>query len=368
MKAGAWGAGVLAMTAGGAMAGGVDRSGQGIGILFEPGRVVELSFGQVSPRVEGTDIAGQPTGDVTEDYAQIGLGLKYDLTDRLSFALVLDQPFGADIRYPASSPLLGGTRVDAQSAAATGVLRYRFDGGASVYAGLRAQRARAEIDLRGLAYGALDGYSVRLDRDTAPGYLLGAAYERPDIALRVALTWNSPIVHDFATTETLGGAPIAPVTVTDVRLPQSVNLDAQTGIAADTLVFGQIRWVDWSALRLTPAGFGAATGGASLIELDDTTTFTLGVGRRFDETWSGTVAVTYEDGTDPLVSPLSPTNGRKGVTLGLVYTQGAMRVTGGVNYTWIGDARPETGTPDTARAEMTGNRSVGLGLRVAYTF
>lgn len=369
------GASVLAMTAGGALAGGIDRSGQNIGILFETGRVVELSFGAVNPTVDGTDILGVPTGNVSGDYTQLSLGYKYDVTDELSFALIIDQPFGADILYPASSPILGGTRVDAQATAATGLLRYEFDGGFSVHGGLRAQQASAEIDLRGLAYGpppapgvrTVNGYSVELDSDMAPGYVAGFAYERPDIALRVALTYNSKITHDFATTETIAGFPIAPETETEVSLPQSVNLDFQSGVAENTLVYGQIRWVDWSEFVLEPAGFVGAVG-SGLIDLDDSTTFTLGVARRFNETWAGTISVNYEDGGDPLVSPLAPTNGRTGVTLGLVYSQNNMRISGGINYTWIGDAMPETGTPDTARASMEDNTSVGVGVKVAYTF
>jgi long-subunit fatty acid transport protein len=375
MKSLVIGASVVALTAGMGVAGGIDRSGQNIGILFELGRTIELSFGQLTPKVDGTDIALQPTGDVALDFSQVALSYKYDINDTMSFALILDQPFGADLLYGATSPLLGGTRVDATAAAATGILRYKFSGGFSVHGGVRAQQASAQIDLRGLAYGpapgpgvrTVNGYSVVLEGDMAPGYLVGVAYERPDIALRVALTYNSKITHDFRTTETIAGVPIAPITETEVSLPQSVNLDFQSGVAENTLVFGQIRWADWSEFDLEPAGFLGATGGG-LIDLDDTVTYSLGVGRRFNENWSGSVSVSYESAGDPLVSPLAPTNGRRGISLAAVYTMDNLKITTGVNYTRLGDAQPETGTPDTARANMTDNSSVGVGVRVAYSF
>ena len=44
----------LGLTAGAALAGGIDRSGQGIGYIFESGRYVELSYGQVTPSVTAT--------------------------------------------------------------------------------------------------------------------------------------------------------------------------------------------------------------------------------------------------------------------------------------------------------------------------
>ena len=114
-----------------------------------------------------------------------------------------------------------------------------------------------------------------------------------------------------------------------------------------------------------PAGFGVEGG---LVELEDTTTYTIGVGRKFTENWSGSVSVMYEPDGDDLVSPLAPTNGRKGVTLAAIYTQDSFKVTTGVSYVKLGDAYAETGTPDEARARMSGNHAWGVGVRVGYHF
>lgn len=372
MRAWVAAAAVAAASTGAATAGGIDRSGQGLGNLFESGRQIELSFGKVMPKVKGNDVLTRPTGDVATDYWQLGLSYKYDINNQLSFAFIIDQPFGADVVYAPTTPVLGNTRAVAKSTAMTGILRYKLGNGFSVHGGIRAQRASAQIDLRGAAYGPLNGYSVALSNDFAPGYLVGVAYERPDIALRVALTYNSAIKHDFETRETIGGFPIGPVSSTAVKLPQSVNLDFQSGVAPGTLVFGQVRWVDWSEFKLSPARFQALTGvpGNSLINLDDTVTWTLGVGRRFNETWAGSFSMQYEKKGNPLVSPLAPTNGRIGATLAAVYTRDNMKVTTGINYTKVGDAQPYTGAqvPANARATMTGNSSVGVGVRVAFTF
>ncbi len=282
--------------------------------------------------------------------------------------MILDQPFGADVLYGGGSVNLGGTMAQARSVALTGVMRYKFDGGFSVHGGLRGQRASGAIDLGGVAYGGVSGYKVRLDDDVAFGYLVGVAYEKPEIALRVALTYNSEIEHDFDTMEYLGGAPLGPQSSTEVKMPQSVNLDFQTGIAKDTLLFGQIRWAEWSAFRIDPVIFTPLAGGG-LVELEDTTTYTIGVGRRFTDAWSGSISFTYEgEGEDDLVSPLAPTNGHRAVTLAAVHTRGSMTVTTGVNYTVLGDARAETGTPDSARARFRDNDAVGFGVKVAYSF
>jgi long-chain fatty acid transport protein len=362
-------ASVMALGAGAAVAGGIDRSGQGIGALFEKGSYAELSFGYVSPRVSGNDVAafgGQASGDVAGNYLSFGGAYKTDLNDNISVAVIVDQPFGADILYGASSVALGGTLAKTTVTAVTGIAQYNFGNGFSAHGGLRVQTASGRVELRGLAYGALNGYNVALSRDEGVGYLVGVAYERPDIALRVALTYNSEVKFNFDTVERVGAA-VTGTAPTEVSTPQSVNLDFQSGVAKDTLVFGSVRWADWSNFKIDPPWFTPVAGGG-LVSLDDSTTYTLGVGRKFNESWSGALSVSYEKEGNPLVSPLAPTNGRLGATVAAIYTTGNMKITTGINYTKLGDAQPETGTPDTARANFTGNSAVGVGVKVGWTF
>ena len=361
-----------------AFAGALDRSGQSVSIIFEEGRRVELSFGFVAPDGSGEDLppfAGTDSGDVLENYFQFGAAYKADINNQLSYALIYDQPFGADTMYPdGDSAYFGGTLAKASSHALTGVLRYKFNDNVSVHGGLRAQSVQADVELRGAAYGAappggFNGYNVYLDREWGFGYLLGGAYERKDIALRVALTYNSSISYDLDTEEEFG--PLGTIeSETTIETPQSVNLEFQTGIMADTLLFGAVRWVDWSEFDVTPEFFDAnVPGGGALVEYDDDIiTYTLGVGRRFTDQWSGAVQVGYEKAGDKLVSPLGPTTGNFSLGVGATYTMDNMEITGGIRHVWLGDADPETGTPDVARAEFRDNTAIAAGLKIAYTF
>ena len=84
-------------------AGGIDRSGQSINALFENGRYAEFSFGHISPDTSGTSVAAlgsRNSGNATESYMQFGAAYKADINDKLSYAIIYDQPFGADIDYP----------------------------------------------------------------------------------------------------------------------------------------------------------------------------------------------------------------------------------------------------------------------------
>ncbi|MEH7826949.1 outer membrane protein transport protein [Gemmobacter denitrificans] len=372
--------GILAGLAGAAHAGGVDRSGQPIGIIFEKGNYAELSYGQINPSVSGNDVAafgGRPSGQVADSHSLPGIALKYDFNESLSGAIIYDNAYGADIAYPTAlaggSVALGGTSAKLDSEGVTAILRYKFSESFSAHAGIRASKASGEVTLSGLAYGPVNGYNVSFDEDWGTGYLVGVAYEKPEIALRVALTYFSKVKHELDTTETFatavgpipGGVPLA--SVTNVNTPQAVNLDVQSGVAKDTLVFGSIRWVDWSSFLIDPARFTAVTGGG-LVSLEDSVTYTLGVGRKFNDNWSGSVFATYEPSGDPLVSPLAPTNGYRGIGIAAVYTRDNMKITMGARYLDLGNAQPETGTPDTARADFRDNHATAVGIKVGFTF
>lgn len=365
-------AALLAASTSLASAGGLDRSGQGIGILFEQGNRVELTFGYTRPSVDGTDLATTgTTGEVASNFLTAGIALKYDINEKTSFAVILDEPFGSDVTYPAiaTSALLGGTRAIVDSYAITAVGRYKFNENFSVHGGLRYQEISANVTLSGAAYGGLSGYNAAFASGGEVGFLVGGAYERPEIALRVALTYNSKITHDLNTQESIGGVAVAPLGSTEVVTPESINLDFQTGIAKDTLLFGNIRYAKYSDTIVSPAFFDASVPGlnSSLTNIEDSLDFSIGIGRKFSDQWSGFISYAQgSTGDDNLVSPLAPTNGNKSITIGGKYTLDAVEVSGGIRYTKLGDAFAETAA--TPRAQFTDNSAVSAGLKIAYKF
>ncbi|TGD61369.1 hypothetical protein EYC08_18780 [Tabrizicola sp. WMC-M-20] len=364
----------VAATATSAQAGGVERTTQSLAVLFERGNYAELSFGSVRPKVSGVGAGttpstaqptpGAPSGDMAGDYTQIGLAVKTAINHRLDFALILDNPFGADVSYPMTGYFAQGSTAELKSSALTAVLRYKVGENFSVIGGLRSQTLEAVANVPFVA-----GYSVSGEKDRGLGYVVGVAYEKPEIALRVALTYNSKIKHELATTEFIGGG--GPFTsTTEVDTPQSVNLEAQSGIAADTLIFGSIRWVEWSAFSIPPEQYVDATG-LPLVSYDnDTTTFTLGLGRRFNDNWSGAVSVSYEKSHGGFSSNLGPNDGRLGVTLGGTYTRNNMKITAGVSYVDIGDADTTLAPKELGitAANFSGNKAVGVGMKVGFSF
>jgi long-chain fatty acid transport protein len=353
---------ILALCAGSAIAGGIDRSGQSIGAIFEKGDYVELSFGSISPNVSGTAVAlagGATSGDMTGDYFQLGMAVKTNLTDNIDVALIFDQPFGANVDYPAGTGYYAqGTTAELKTTALTFVGKYTLPSNVSFLAGLRYQTFAAEASVPFVA-----GYSALGEQDGGVGYLVGVAYEKPEIALRIALTYNSEIKHSLDTSEnSLLGASVG---TTPITTPKSVNLEFQSGIAKDTLLFGSIRWVDWSSFIIDPPAYPPTT---PLVSYNgDYTTYTLGVGRKFSENWSAAVTLGYEKPIGGFSSNLGPADGQKSIGIGATYTKDNIKITGGVRYVEIGDAQPQL--PGLApSANFTDNSALGFGLKISYSF
>ncbi|WP_412563067.1 OmpP1/FadL family transporter [Thalassobius sp. MITS945101] len=358
------GAAVLALTAGTAQAGGIDRSGQGIGFMFEEGNVVELTFGSVSPSVSGVAapaLGSTLSGDMSPTYSLFSVAYKQQFTDQFSFGIMMDQPFGADVNYATGTgyPFAGAT-ASVDSNALTAIGRYEINENFSVHAGLRAVQTKGQVNNLPISLPGI--YNMSTDTQTDYGYLVGVAYEIPDIALRAALTYNSEVTHNLNLTEAITtglGTSTFSTQMTTV-MPQSVNLDFQTGIAADTLLMASVRWVDWGVFDITPAALGAA-----LVDYDSsTTTYSLGVGRKFNDMLSGSVSVGYEKpGGDP-VGNLGPTDGNTSLGVAMKYSlNDSTSVSAGVRHIWIGDA-----TTSTIGSTFADNTGWAAGLKLSHSF
>lgn len=378
-------------------AGGLERAPQSIAILFEEGNYAELSFGGVNPTAKGHDLpygahpGNTPLGDIATGYGAFGLAYKHQINENLSAAVIFEQPFGADISYRSAaaggSPLLGGTYTKVDTQTITGLLRYKFENNFSVHGGIRAARGKGEIGLTGGAYlgprgtTLLDGYKVTFKNAWGISYLLGAAYEIPAYAARVSLTYSSSLEYDFDTVE---NTPLfgTVTSSTEIKAPQSLTLEGQAGINPQTLLFGSVRWVKWSEFKVQPEaivnmygkqpGLGFLKDG--LVTLDDSTTFMIGIGRKLSENWSGVASFAYERQTSDEVSPLAPSSGYKSISLAAIYEKDAIKVTTGISYIDLNEARIQTakgpGVPPTtpAKGQLTDTHAWAAGIKIGYRF
>jgi long-chain fatty acid transport protein len=423
---------LAALPTAGAFAAALDRSGQSIAAFLQPGNYFEAGISVLDPNVSGkvkngyTPSAAAPPaaiglqntnlGDMAGDYYFPSAALKLQLTDNFSFGLIYDQPFGADATYSLSdkaSAALGGaglfhdgkeaTSVEVDTQNLSMIVGFQPNENFNFYGGGVYQTVKGKVQLRGFAYSGTDnfgGYNANIGEDSAVGWLAGAAFQIPDIALKASVTYRSEIDHKVTVDESSLAAPgLNPGTVinmnngkgkTEITTPQSVNLDLQTGIMANTVAFANVRWVNWKDFSIRPYAFGKGaeaastaltagkyTKGFNLVDYtDDQISATVGVGRKFNDKWAGNASVGWDSGAGNPVSTLGPTEGYWNVGLGLQFSPAPNYfIAGGVKYFMLGDATAHSGAysvpgnDKTAQvAEFEDNDAWAYGLKIGYKF
>ena len=361
----------LAATAGIAEGAALERAvPQVVRLLYEDGTYGEVGLSFIDPHQSGEGavlptplgplaVPGN-TGDLFQSQTNYFGAIKGDIGERLSYVLAFDQPHGVATQYgqgsfPSPQLSYAGTMGRLHAYQLTGVLAYDVTERIKLYAGLRAERLDAKAAVPFVA-----DYYVRAEKNWGYGYLVGAAYSRPEIALRVGLTYSSAIRHDLDATETsLVGSDDEGFAV---DMPQSVQLDLQTGVAPKTLVFGSVRWVNWADFEIAPPMY-VQLSGAPLVEYqDDWWTYTLGVGRQLTDSLAGSLFVSWEPSVGGTMTTLGPVDGRTTGTAALSYDYGQFNFTGALTYGVLGD------TSNRLQTEFDDGRIWGATLRVGYSF
>ncbi|OCP00940.1 MULTISPECIES: OmpP1/FadL family transporter [unclassified Ensifer] len=336
--------GVLAVAAGllfasAAHAGGLERGGYNIDLLFDPSDyAAEASATYVNPQRElnnvqdaagGGNLNGRPNSGIgdTESYWVPRIGVKAALGSNVDCMADYSQPWGAHTKPGvnwAGANDNTETKIDSDNYAATcsykwdmGKGQFRVIGGV-FYQEVSGFKERLVQELPGFL--GLSGIG-RLDLEgNGWGWRAGVGYEIPEYAVRASLVYNSAVdLGDVTGTLDLrqlplglGGNPLAG-RVTDVYgtadMPDSLELKIQTGVAPGWVVFGSVKWTDWSQLQILPfcptstRGIMACRAGspveATTLDLlyRDGWTISGGVGHKFNEKWSGAASLTWDRGT-----------------------------------------------------------------------
>ncbi|ENX37607.1 hypothetical protein [Acinetobacter courvalinii] len=390
----------------------LDVSGQSILPFLEKGNYTEASVIAVKPKVSGK-IRNNPqllggssdfnTGDMAKSFSYYNAALKIQLNELLSFGLIYDQPFGANVLYPIkqnntysiNSPLTQGTSVDVESQNISMIFGIEPYKNFQFYFGPTYQSIKGDVSLRGNAYTTFfNGYNADFKEDSAIGWLAGVRYKIPEIELKLAATYRSKIKHEMIVNEALHSQPLNEVSFekTNIVTPQSINIDFQTGINQTTLAFVNLRWVNWRDFNIRPRQFGAIsetiTAGLSNgaykegFDLDshqkNQLYAAIGLGHQLTEKTSVGTEVSWDSGTGNPTSSLNPTKGAWGFGLGLQFNPTLNYfISTGVKYYWLGDAVAEDGTfylpidgikQNAEQADFRNNSTIAYSFKIGYHF
>ncbi|MDC5480709.1 outer membrane protein transport protein [Acinetobacter baumannii] len=390
----------------------LEQSGQSILPFLENGNYAEANLFAVDASVSGIvndradlvrDHQSRDTGDIAESTQFYTAAIKLQLTDRLGFGVLYDQPFSADIKYPARSNNSyfdndishEGTSVKANTQNLSLLFGYSPYQHFQIYGGPVYQTVKANVALRGNAYTqAFNGYNAKFKQQGEVGWLLGGSYQLPDIALKAAITYRSKIKYQFQVEEDIFGEPLKLVEneKTKLETPASLNIDFQTGISEKSLVYTNLRWVNWKEFETRPPQYGALseilmkelTNGEYIqgFKLDsyqnDQYSATLGIAHQFTEKWSTSTDVSWDSGTGNPASTMGPIKGSWSLGLGVQFNPAKNYfITGSLKYFWLGDTKTEDGTyylpiegikPYAEQANFKNNHAIAYGLKLGYWF
>jgi long-chain fatty acid transport protein len=332
--AGALAATLLFLMSGAAKAGGLERGGYDVDLLFDPSPIAgQVSATFVMPErklndvvdtnasdgIGTTGIGGGDTDGVRESPAYIvpKMGIKARLAPGVDCLADYSQPWGAHLEPGTGWAGVNNnieTRIDSDNYAATCSYRWGLGKGQVRVIGGAFYQDVSGFKLRQVAPAGVstgDG-TGRVDlAGHGIGWRIGAAYEIPQIALRASLVYNSRVdlgnITGLLDLTQYNGSTL-PV-FGNQAMPQTVELKVQSGIAKDWLAFASVKWVDWSELQIvsfcsqaimgtlpcTYQGTGYATSLDFLYR--DGWTLSGGVAHKFSDTLSAQASLTWDRGT-----------------------------------------------------------------------
>ena len=364
---------LCALAASPTLAGGWETGKLDTSFLYEDGNYVELSYGSLDYSVNGTtqaDVTHPMAKDQTRRSVsgkfQIG-NLDVGITSFGSGAIQMDgqnTPAATSGAYAGTALAVSvvpsaDVKLDTQAIMA----RYSFSDNLSVTAGIREAKLKSStVETLAAAYA--------INSTSKTGMVYGVAYEIPEYALRAEVVRSEAISMGLTGTATTSGVPFDLDSTASLGIPEATTLKLQTGIAEDTLLMASAHKVKWKSSQIVVDVVNPALNTGS--DFANTTSYSLGLGRKLSENTSASLTYSWEDGSGAsATSPFTMSNGSKTLSIGVKHTIDALSISGGLSYTKAGDVNVthmSAGSPSGYTASYTGNSVTAFGLKVGYSF
>ena len=367
------GVSLVALSAGMAHAGGIELQTLDTSMMYADGNTASLSYASIDASIEGVNtLSAASKKQVVKDQTVTNLAGKFDVGDSLSIGFSTFRSGAVQLSGGNGSAANLTPIADIKLETTALLLNYQLNDNLSLIGGM-TNNALKDSTVQTLAG------SYTIPGVTEQGYIVGAAYSVPEIALRAELIYQPKT--ELKTTANFTGAgalnnPLInnPAAQSSVSLPDTYALSFQTGIATDTLLMASYRRASWSKAQITSSVVGAATlailpaAAAANIktEFEDSEAFSIGLGRKFSDNVSGSITYSKEEGSStPATSLFTVRNGSEAISLGLQYKRDNMTISGGISQTNAGDV-----TVNSAAGTMkyTGNTVTAMGLKIAFAF
>jgi len=311
-----------------AHAGGIERGGYDIDLLFDPAPfATDAEATYVMPQRKlknavdpsGT-LTGMSTAHDSESYWVPRIGFKAQVVPGVDCMVDYSQPWGAHTAPGIWNGSFSNIETDIKSNNYAATCSYKMDAGKGQVRFIGGVFYQEVYGFKESYVDPLFGTAIgRVDLNgNGWGWRAGLAYEIPEIALRASLVYNSQVKLDNISGSLdlssigMGSIPVYGA----ASMPDSVELKLRSGIAPDWLAFGSIKWVNWSILQSIPICTEASKGLAQCTSVSpgllsgtpvratsldlmyrDGWTVTTGIGHKFNDQWSGAAQISWDRGT-----------------------------------------------------------------------
>ena len=354
---------------------GLERINIDPSFMFTEGSSAEIGFANISPsfpavKGTGSNFTFQSGLKVAPSFSALTGSVKTELGENFDLGLFYtNQGNGVGIDYGTIGSEANVTiKADLEIPTLAMIGKYQINEAMSVFIGAKQSTVKKGATLKlGSDTSSISGNGNLLPDVTSHwelaeksgiGAIYGAAYEMPEIALRVVLTIEDDIDLNIAATSKGGLASTGTATAS---IGDAISLNFQTGVAEDTLLFGNFRrssWADNQVRVPTPAGL------TKVSSFSDGDSYSLGVGRKISDDLSVSISGFYDGSSGGAVSELAPTGSTKTLSVGGKYAiaDNADLSIGG-SYSQRGDVL--TGT---YKASLTDSNVISLGAKIAFSF
>ena len=350
--------GTLALSTTVAYAGGWETGRLDTEFLYQDGSYLEAKYGSLDYSVNATSTTFAKHG-MAKDQNRMSVSGKFQignfdigLTSFGSGAIQMDGQNATGVSVVPSADV----KLNTQALMA----RYSFNDKYSIIGGVRQAKLKAST----LNTVAPADYSI--DAIDKSGMVYGLAYERPDIALKFEVLRSEKITIGLTGNVIYSGSTL-PVTGTLV-IPEATSINFQTGIAENTLLMASAHKVNWTGSDIgLNVSLAPPLNQAS--DFSNTTSYSLGLGRRLNKATSASLTYAWEKGTNPggaSTSPFTMSNGSQTLSAGVKHKIGSITISSGISYTKVGDVDVTHSTGLTAN--YAGNTVTAVGVKFGYNF
>ena len=141
-----------------------------------------------------------------------------------------------------------------------------------------------------------------------------------------------------------------------------MSLNFQTGIAEDTLLFGNIRRSNWKDNQVKVPFL--VVGLQQISSFSDGDSYSLGLGRKISDDLSVSISGFYDGSSGGAISELAPTGATRTLSLGGKYAiSDNADLSFGGSYSQRGDALTAN-----YKASLTDSKVISLGAKVGFRF